>query len=208
MTMTNYTDQERNVLAELGRANFKNLGKSDVLSLVSKIDQMRPEVAKAALEQYPEFVNAVKDLMVQYKDSITTVMESDDKSLEHVYQIIQSEHSLADKGRDDWFSLARDVRADIGKCLDNPNLSEDERREMLDREMKIVEMADKKDNDVRESISKATDKAVEKDSEKRKFDWGVLTQAASVVIMIAGIGALILGGGDFNIKLPGGSNKA
>ena len=54
-----YTSEERDFLALTERTNFKNLSKNDVLSYASKLNELRPEVAKQVLAQYPEFVKVM-----------------------------------------------------------------------------------------------------------------------------------------------------
>ena len=51
-----YTPMEKDVLAMMQRTDFKNLSKGDVISFASKIGELRPEVAKEVLAQFPEFV--------------------------------------------------------------------------------------------------------------------------------------------------------
>ena len=41
-----YTDDEHKILSIMKRTDFKNISKSDVISFASKIEELRPEVAK------------------------------------------------------------------------------------------------------------------------------------------------------------------
>lgn len=50
-----YTPMEKSVLFLMQRADFKNISKSDVISFASKLGELRPEVAKEVLAQFPEF---------------------------------------------------------------------------------------------------------------------------------------------------------
>lgn len=50
-----YTSNEKQILSIMERTDFKNLSKRDVISFVSKLGELRPEVAKEVLAQYPEF---------------------------------------------------------------------------------------------------------------------------------------------------------
>ena len=51
---------EKDVLAMMQRTDFKNISKGDVISFASKIGELRPEVAKEVLAQFPEFVGLMK----------------------------------------------------------------------------------------------------------------------------------------------------
>ena len=58
-----YTDDEHKILSIMKRTDFKNISKSDVISFASKIEELRPEVAKEVLAQFPEFVNLMKSVL-------------------------------------------------------------------------------------------------------------------------------------------------
>lgn len=46
---------EQKVLDKLGIDDFRHLSKEKVIEFVSLVPNMEPEVAKAAIEQFPEF---------------------------------------------------------------------------------------------------------------------------------------------------------
>ena len=54
---------EQEALERLNLESFERLGKKDVIRLGSLLPQMQPEVAKKALEQFPEFARAVGGMM-------------------------------------------------------------------------------------------------------------------------------------------------
>lgn len=49
-----YTPMEKSVLFLMQRTDFKDISKSDVISFASKLGELRLEVAKEVLEQFPE----------------------------------------------------------------------------------------------------------------------------------------------------------
>ena len=49
------------------RTDFKNISKGDVISFASKIGELRPEVAKEVLAQFPEFVGLMKSSLTEYE---------------------------------------------------------------------------------------------------------------------------------------------
>ena len=59
-----YTPIERDVLSIMQRTDFRNLSKNDVISFASKIGELRPDVAKELLAQYPEFVKLMKSISI------------------------------------------------------------------------------------------------------------------------------------------------
>ena len=63
-----YSPLEKQVLQELKKTDFRRLSKNDIVSVASKINELRPEVAEEVLAQYPEYVELVKHSVTEYKD--------------------------------------------------------------------------------------------------------------------------------------------
>ena len=61
---------EQKVLKKLDITDFRHLTKDKVIKMASMLDKMDPEVAKKALEQFPEFANTTKEMLSEYKDSL------------------------------------------------------------------------------------------------------------------------------------------
>lgn len=183
------------------RTNFKNLSKNDVLSYASKLNELRPEVAKQVLAQYPEFVKVLQSSMTEYKGILADVIASDDKSIERFYDVTDKEMDAIDKSREQFYDFAGKVHADLSKCLENPNLTPEEQKEIREQEMEILRMVNQKDSEMREKEMEIVTKVDEKDTQKRTFNWKTISAASTVVIMAVGIGASVLGG-NFNLKLP------
>ncbi len=76
--MVEYNDIERQALAMMQRTDFKNLSKTDVVSIFSQLSQLRPEVASQVIAQFPEFVNLVQSSLAEYKAILGEVISSDD----------------------------------------------------------------------------------------------------------------------------------
>ena len=85
-----YTPMEKDVLAMMQRTDFKNLSKGDVISFASKIGELRPEVAKEVLAQFPEFVGLMKSALTEYKGMLDTIVSSDDASIKVYKSLIKS----------------------------------------------------------------------------------------------------------------------
>ncbi len=73
---------EEKVLKKLGIEDFRHLNKAKVINLASMLDKMDPEVAKKALEQFPEFAKTSKEMLVDYKETLNKGIESNDKSVQ------------------------------------------------------------------------------------------------------------------------------
>ena len=196
-----YTNTERQVLSLMKRTDFKNLSKNDVLSYASKLNELRPEVAQQVLAQFPELAKLIQATMVEYKDILEKIVTSDDESTDQVYAILNKELDGASERRKEYIEFANKVRSDLSKCLDNPDLTQEQQKDIIDRQMEIFRAVDKKDTEIRVQEMEAARMADKKDTEKKEFNWKVLGVASFVVLTAVGIGTAALGG-KFDIKLP------
>jgi len=196
-----YTSNEKQILSLMERTDFRNLSKNDVLSYASKLNELRPEVAQQVIAKFPELAKLIQSTMVEYKDILEKIVASDDESTNQVYGIINKEVDSASDSRKEFIEYADKVRADLSKCLDNPNLTPEQQKDILDRQMEIFHAVDKKDAEIREHEMEMARMADKKDTEKKEFNWKVLGAASFVVLTAVGIGTAELGG-KFDFKLP------
>lgn len=196
-----YTNVEKQVLSLMKKTDFKNLSKNDVLSYASKLNELRPEVAQQVLAQFPQLVKLIQSSMVEYKEILEKIIASDDDSTNQVYGILNKELESSHESRKEYIIFADKVRSDLSKCLDNPNLTPEQQKEIIDREMEIFHMVDKKDAEIREQEMEIARMADKKDTEKKEFNWKILGTASLVILTAVGIGTAALGG-KLDIKLP------
>lgn len=196
-----YTVEEKGILDLMERTDFRNLSKGNVISYASKLAELRPEVARDVLAQYPQFVDLMKTALSKYRQEIDKIIESDDASIEHYYTYAEKDQAESSKSRTEYYDFLKQVQADYSKCLDNPNLTPEQMMEMLKEETKLAEMAAAKDKEIREHDEKIEEKVNAKDSEKRAFNWKLAGGASLALAVTVGIAASALGG-DFNFKLP------
>lgn len=197
-----YTPMEQECLDLMNRTNFKAPSKDEIVSLVSKLHQMRPEVAQEIIKQFPEFVSLIRTSMTEYKGMLEDIIASDDKATDHVFETIDHDLDNARKSRDDFNAMASTVLADLSKSLDNSDLSPEERKDIFDREERILKMASEKDSEIRQQEAKDVETAERTATEKRKFNWGLVKAASCFVIGGLLIGAGVFTGGDIKLKLP------
>lgn len=196
-----YTDKEKQMLSLLERTDFRNLSKNDLMSYASKLSELRPEVATQVVAQFPELASLIKSSLTEYKGMLDTVVASDDASIKEAYTTFDRELDQDGTSRKEFIDMADKVRADLSKCLDNPELKPEERKDIIDREMEILRMVDQKDTEIREKEMEVVHMADRKDSEKRAFNWKLIGGASFVVLAAVGVGSAALGG-NFNFKLP------
>lgn len=199
--MMEYTNNEKQVLTLIDRTDFKNLSKIDILSYASKLNELRPEVAQQVLAQFPELAKLIQATMVEYKDILEKIVASDNESTNQVYAILNKEIDTASESRSEFIEYADKVRADLSKCLDNPDLTPELQKDILDRQMEIFRAVDKKDTEIREQEIESARIANKKDTEKKEFNWKIIGTASFVLLTTVGIGSAALGG-RFDIKLP------
>jgi hypothetical protein len=196
-----YSDLDKQALSLIEKINLKNLPKSDLLSFTSKLNEMTPELAKLFLSNYPELIKLIQNLMVEYKQILDRIIASDDDSTNQVYGILNKEIENSHESRKEFFGFANQIRSDLSKCLDNPNLTPKQHKEIIDREIEIFNMLDKKDTEIREKEIKIAYMADKKDSEKKAFNWELLRTLSPLIITAVSISATALGV-KFEMKLP------
>lgn len=196
-----YTNNEKHILSLMEKTDFKNLSKNDIITFASRLGELRPEVAKEVLAQFPEFVGLIQTSLTEYKGMIDTIVTSDDESLKEYYSIANKEIGSAIDSRRQFYGFAKLVQEDYSKCLDNPNLSPEMIMEILNRQYELVKLANEKDTEIREQEKEIEYKANKKDTEKREFNWELVGGISAALIAIVGISAGVLGG-KFDLKLP------
>lgn len=192
--MMEYTNNEKQILTLMDRTDFK-------ISYASKLNELRPEVAQQVLAQFFELAKLIQATMVEYKDILEKIVASDNESTNQVYAILNKEIDAASESRREFIEYADKVRADLSKCLDNPDLTPELQKDILDRQIEIFRAVDKKDTEIREQEIESARIADKKDTEKKEFNWKIIGAASFVLLTAVGIGSAALGGG-FDIKLP------
>lgn len=196
-----YNALEKQTLDILGRTDFKAIKKDEIVSITSMLSNMRPEVAKEAIKQFPELANLLKSSLSEYKEMLSKIVESDDDSVQHVYGSADKAMDDATLGRTEFIAFAEKVRDDYSKCLDNEDLTLEEKSEILKGEMEILKMVDSKEKEVRAQQEKILSTVDNKDSEKRQFNWKLVGAASMALVTVIGVGAAALGG-KVDLKLP------
>lgn len=185
----------------MDRTDFKNLSKNDVVGFASKLAELRPEVAREVLAQYPEYVKLMQSTIIEYKNMLDAIVKSDDESLEAYYGVANRELDSATDSRKQYYDLIKQVQSDYSRCLNNPNLPPETVMEILNKETELIKMADAKDTEIRGQETAIEASVNKKDTEKRGLNWKFLGTVSLALVSVVGISAGILGG-KFNFKLP------
>lgn len=78
---------EQRILKQLGIPDFRHMTKAKVVKFASMLPKMDPEVAKKALEQFPEFTKSANEIIGYYKDTIDKAVDSNRESVKLNYEI-------------------------------------------------------------------------------------------------------------------------
>lgn len=193
-----YSDKEQGVLSLMERTNFKNLSKVDLIGVTSKLGELRPELALEIIKQFPEFARLVQSSIPEFLSTIDKVIDSDDNSINKVYGIYDKGMESAIKRRTEYYSYATEVRSDLNRYYDHPDLSKEERENIVEKQMEILRSVTEKDTEIAEREKDIINKASEKDSEKRQFNWRSIRGVSFGLLAVVVTGATLLGN-DFNL---------
>lgn len=126
---------EKQVLKKLGIGDFRHLTKEKVVKMASMLDKMDPEVAKKALEQFPNFSNTMKEIFVEYKLSLDKALDSNDASVKTYYDSCDAIISACERE------------------LDKEDLTFDQRREIVEQMILVARMKGEKDSENKKFIA-------------------------------------------------------
>lgn len=126
---------EQKVLKKLDIQDFRYLTKDKVVTMASMLDKMDPEVAKKALEQFPDFSKTIKEIVVGYKDTL-------DKGLESNKESVQS-----------YYDLCKSIITTLQKQLEDENLVFEDRKYIIDKMLEVSQMMGEKDSENKKFIA-------------------------------------------------------
>ena len=78
---------ERQVLERLDIPDFRHITKDKVMKFASMLDKMEPDVAKKAIEQFPEFAHMAFAALKEYHEVMDKTLDSNDKSTKRCYDV-------------------------------------------------------------------------------------------------------------------------
>lgn len=125
---------EQKVLNKLGIEDFRHLSKEKVVEFISMIPNMEPEVAKAAIAQFPEFTSTIKSIMIDYKQTIETAFKNNDDSMKACQD------------------AAKSILKSLNKILDDDNLTHEEKMQIIEKMQEVQKMLNDKDSENKKLI--------------------------------------------------------
>ncbi len=120
---------EQQVLKKLKIEDFRHLTKDKVIAMASMLDKMDPEVAKKALEQFPDFAKTMKDVLTEYKENLDTLLQENGDSVKSYYDSCDT------------------ILSTLQKELDREDLAFEDRKYIIDKMMEVNQMKGMKDTE-------------------------------------------------------------
>lgn len=118
---------ELQVLKKLDIPDFRHLTKDKVIAFATMIPRMDPEVAKKALEQFPNFASTSLDIMKEYRGLIESSMQDDHESTLKCYEMYDR------------------VMDSLERILQEDELNFDEKTYILDQMKLVADEVSRKD---------------------------------------------------------------
>lgn len=120
-----YTEVQ--VLKKLDIPDFRHLTKDKVIAFATMVPKMNPEVAKKALEQFPNFASTSLDVMKEYRGILEDAMKDDRESTQTCYDMYNR------------------VMNALEKILDEDDLSFEEKTYILNQMKDVADEVSRKD---------------------------------------------------------------
>lgn len=126
---------EQKVLKKLGIEDFRHLTKDKVITMASMLDKMNPEVAKKAIEQFPNFSGTMKEILHDYKESLDKAHEANAESVKSFYDSCDM------------------IISSLQKELEKNDLNFEEKKYIIDKMMEVNRMKGEKDSENKKFIA-------------------------------------------------------
>ena len=128
---------EQQVLKKMDIPDFRHVTKDKIITFASMLPNMDPEVAKKALEQFPDFAKTSLEVMKEYKAFFETVVEKGSEEVKSVNEMYNR------------------VMDNLEKMLNKENLSFEEQKFILEQMKEVADKVDKKDTEHKNFLLKA-----------------------------------------------------
>ena len=126
---------EQKVLKKLGIPDFRHITKDKIVQFASMLPRMDPEVAKKALEQFPEFAKSAKEIVSYYKDIVYKGFDENTASVNSFYAMCDA------------------INDALREQLQDENLTFEEKSVIIDKMIELAKMKAEKDTENKKFIS-------------------------------------------------------
>lgn len=126
---------EQKVLKKLGIPDFRHMTKDKIVQFASVLPRMDPEVAKKALEQFPEFAKSATEIVSYYRDVVYKGFDENTTSVNSFYAMCDA------------------INNTLREQLQDENLTFEEKSVIVDKMIELAKMKAEKDTENKKFIS-------------------------------------------------------
>lgn len=120
---------EKDVLKKLDIQDFRDITKDKVMGFVSILPNMDTEVAKKAIEQFPEFIKFSTEAFKNYRGVLEKTLNANEESSKACFDMYEKVLSI------------------LEKCSLKEDISFEEKKYYFDKMFEIIQMVEKKDSE-------------------------------------------------------------
>ena len=120
---------EKDVLKKLDIQDFRDITKDKVMGFVSILPNMDTEVAKKAIEQFPEFIKFSTEAFKDYRGVLEKTLKANEESSKACFDMYEKVLSI------------------LEKCSLKEDISFEEKKYYFDKMFEIIQMVEKKDSE-------------------------------------------------------------
>lgn len=120
---------EQEVLQQLNIPDFRYVTKDKLITFASMLQNMEPEVAEKALDQFPEFAKMTLEIFKDYNEVMEKTLDENSESSKQC------------------FGIYNEVMDALKSCLAKDDISFDEKKYYIDKMMEVAKMAESKDSE-------------------------------------------------------------
>lgn len=120
---------EQKVLKKLGIPDFRHMTKEKIVGFVSMLPRMDPEVAKKALEQFPEFAKTALAITEGLKAEVETLVASNDENNHEFNEVC--------------LTILNSLQVELAR----EGLSEEARTGIIDKMLQVARLMSEKDTE-------------------------------------------------------------
>ena len=131
----NYSINEKKALKTLGLSDFRHMSKDKIVQFMSLVPKMDPEVAKAAIDQFPEF----KDMAIRMTDTLK--------------EMIDATFASEKDSQDFFYESCKGMLITLEQQLHDESIDAKERAAIRDNMMQIICWIKEKDSEHKKTLA-------------------------------------------------------
>lgn len=169
-----YTNEEKEIINYFQNTNLEKAPSEEVLPYLLRLSELKLESRTQIIQMIPELANLINNSLDSYCQLANRTFDSNDKSMDNVYQIFNKLLDNSQSRSVDDADLIKSVQTDLSKCLDKENISEETIKEILEKDIELVRLKNQENANNREYDLEVGKMAEKKDSENKDFGKSIL----------------------------------